>query len=76
MSANGDGQIEYWVGLIQELVYESKDTRSNQVKLDDAVDLQTQIHERIDTINLDESYVLDVVTRVNNLIEILKERLN
>ena len=74
MSANRDGQIEYWIGLIQELVYESKDTRTNQEKLVDAVDLQTQINETINSLNLDESYILDVVTRVSDLIEILKSK--
>lgn len=74
MPVEKDGQIEYWLALIQELVYEIKDARSNQEKLDEARDLETQIQERIDAENLDEEYSIDVITRVRNLIDILKKK--
>lgn len=74
MPVEKDGQIEYWLALIQELVYEIKDIRSNQEKLDEARDLETQIQERIDAENLDEEYSIDVMTRVRNLIDILKKK--
>jgi hypothetical protein len=74
MRVEKDGQIEYWLALIQELVYEFKDTRSNQEKLDEARDLESQIQERIDAENLDEEYSIDVITRVRNLIDILKKK--
>jgi hypothetical protein len=74
MPIEKDGQIEYWLALIQELVYEIKDTRSNQEKLDEARDLETQIQERIDAENLGEEYSIDVITRVRNLIDILKKK--
>jgi hypothetical protein len=74
MSVKKDGQIEYWVGLIHELVYENKDTRSIEEKLEEARDLESQIHERIDTENLDEEYSVDVIKRVTDLIDILKSR--
>jgi len=73
VSVKKDEQIEYWVELIQELVHDSNDHRLTRVKLDEAWDLQTQIHERIDAENLDEEYMADVITRVDNLIDILKK---
>lgn len=76
MSVKKDEQIEYWIQVIQEQVEDSDDPRSSRVKLDAARDLETQIHERIDSENLDDEYVRDVITRVNNLIEILKKRID
>jgi hypothetical protein len=68
-----DQQIEYWVDLIRELVDEPGDTRSNRAKLNDALDLQTQINERIETMKFDESYIMDIISRVNSLIDSLKK---
>jgi hypothetical protein len=76
MSVKKDKQIEYWIQVIEELVEDINDRRSSRVKLDAARDLETQIHERIDAENLDDDYVRDVITRVNNLIEILKKRID
>jgi hypothetical protein len=73
MSVKKDDQLEYWVGLIHEMVYESKDTRSYEEKLNEARDLESQIQERIDTENLDEEYSIDVIAKVRNLIDILKK---
>jgi hypothetical protein len=68
-----DQQIEYWVDLIRELVDQPGDTRSNRTKLNDALDLQTQINERIETMKFDESYIMDIISRVNSLIDSLKK---
>ena len=68
-----DQQIEYWVDLIRELVDQPGDTRSNRMKLNDALDLQTQINERIETMKFDESYIMDIISRVNSLIDSLKK---
>ena len=69
MSTGRDEQIEYWIGHIRGLVEEKNDLRPKREKLNDALDLQSQIHERMDALNVDDSYLLDVVTRVGNLIE-------
>lgn len=68
-----DQQIEYWVDLIRELVDQPGDTRSNRTKLNDALDLQAQINERIETMKFDESYIMDIISRVNSLIDSLKK---
>lgn len=68
-----DQQIEYWVDLIRELVDQPGDTSSNRTKLNDALDLQAQINERIETMKFDESYIMDIISRVNSLIDSLKK---
>jgi hypothetical protein len=69
-----DDKIEYWVEHIHKLVYDADDTSSEQEKSDNALELETQISERINSENLDEEYLTDVIKRIDEDIEILKNR--
>ena len=69
-----DEKIEYWVELIHNLVCGSNNTSSEQEKFDNALELETQISERISSENLDEQYLTDIIKRIDEDIEILKNR--
>jgi hypothetical protein len=69
-----DEKIEYWVKLIRKLVYDRDSTSSEQEKFDNALGLETQISERIYSENLDEHYLTDIIKRIDEDIEILKNR--
>ncbi len=67
MSTVNDDQIETWIERINDLT--ESDQRPKREKVNDALHLQTQIHERLDALNAADSYLLDVVTRVGSLID-------
>jgi hypothetical protein len=69
-----DEKIEYWVDLIHDLVHGTNNTTSEQEKFDNALELETQISERIYSENLDEQYLTDIIKRIDEDIEILKNR--
>jgi len=69
-----DEKIEYWLEHIHKLVHDADDSSSDQEKFDNALELETQISERINSENLDEEYLTDIIKRIDEDIEILKYR--
>ena len=69
-----DEKIEYWIEHIHKLAYDTDNLSSEQEKFDNALELETQISERINSENLDEEYLTDVIKRIDEDIEMLKNR--
>jgi hypothetical protein len=60
-----DEKIENWVELIHNLVYGANNTSSEHEKFDNALELETQISERISSENSDEQYLTDIIKRID-----------